>query len=81
MAFAQLPSYPPLDARSDGIAVRWTKWVSRLKNNLFVAYDITNEARKKALLLTYAGPDLNDIVKHYQTQNYKLQEMNLLPIN
>ncbi|GFN75606.1 Gag Polyprotein [Plakobranchus ocellatus] len=60
MAFAQLPSYPPFDTRSDGIAVRWTKWVSRLKNNLFVAYDITNEARKKALLLTYAGPDLNN---------------------
>ncbi|GFN94667.1 Pol polyprotein [Plakobranchus ocellatus] len=63
MAFAQLPSYPPFDTRSDGIAVRWTKWVSRLKNNLFVAYDIATEARKKALLLTYAGPDLNDVVE------------------
>ena len=53
MAFAQLPSYPPFDAKSEGVAVRWSKWVSRLTNNLFVAYDITDESRKKALLLTY----------------------------
>ena len=63
MAFAQLPSYPPFDAKSEGVAVRWSKWVSRLTNNLFVAYDITDESRKKALLLTYAGNDLNDIVE------------------
>ena len=63
MAFAQLPAYPEFDTKSEGVATRWHKWVSRLTNNLFVAYHVTDESRKKALLLTYAGNDLNDIVE------------------
>ena len=63
MAFAQIPAYPPFDTKSEGVATRWNKWVTRLINNLFVAYNINNEGRKKALLLTYAGNDLNDIVE------------------
>ena len=62
MAFAQLPSYESFDVKSEGVAIRWKKWVSRLTNNLFVAYDIQEDQRKRALLLTYAGNDLNDIV-------------------
>lgn len=62
MSLAQLPSYPPFDVHSDGVATRWGKWISRLKNNLFIAYDIVDESKKKALMLTYGGNDLNDIV-------------------
>lgn len=63
MAFAQIPSYPAFDCRSEDIAIRWNKWVNRLTNNLFVAYGIADEERKKALLLTYGGDDLCDIVE------------------
>ncbi|KAG1714026.1 hypothetical protein GQR58_001873 [Nymphon striatum] len=35
---------------------------NRLENNVFVGYNITNDCQKKALLLSYAGNDLNDIV-------------------
>jgi hypothetical protein len=56
-----LPTYPTFDCHSDGKAVRWNKWTTRL-DNLFVGYNITNNVRKKALLLTYGGDSLNDLV-------------------
>ena len=59
-----LPSYPPFDCTGEGVGVRWTRWVNRLKNNIFVAYHITEDVRKKAILLTIAGDDLNDIVEN-----------------
>ena len=55
------PTYPPFDCQADGKAVRWNKYTDRL-SNLFVGYDIADSNRKKALLLTYAGDELNDIV-------------------
>ena len=56
-----LPTYPSFDCASEGKGIRWTKWVARLTNNVFVGYNITDEAQKKALILTYGGEDLNDI--------------------
>ena len=41
--------------------VRWTKWVMRLTNNIFVGYNVTDNAQKKALMLTYGGEVINDI--------------------
>ena len=35
--------------------------MARLTNNVFVGYTTTDEAQKKALMLTYGGEDLNDI--------------------
>lgn len=56
-----LPAYPSFDCKSDGRAVRWSKWINRLENNVFVAYDIKDDKKKRALLLTYGGEELNDI--------------------
>ena len=56
-----LPPYPPFECQSEGKGIRWTQWITRLTNNVFVGYNITDDARKKALMLTYAGEDLNDI--------------------
>jgi len=68
-----LPSYPAFDCSSDGKAVRWNKWTSRL-NNLFVGYDVKDNARKKALLLTFGGDDLNDLVETIPAAKLELAE-------
>lgn len=39
---------------------KWRKWINRFENFL-VASNITNDVRKKALLLHYAGEDVFDI--------------------
>ena len=63
-----LPSYPPFECQSESNGIRWTKWITRLTNNEFAGYNITDDARKKALLLTYAGEDLNDIFDTLSTE-------------
>ena len=55
------PPYPSFDCAPEGRAVRWGKWVARLKT-YFAAYKISDDAQQKAMLLTFGGPDLNDIV-------------------
>ena len=57
-----LPSFPPFDINQDpnSLGIQWKKWVQRLEN-LFVALDIGDGVRKKALLLHYGGIDLSDI--------------------
>ena len=60
MAF-NLPTYNQFDCRSEGTNIRWNKWVNRLEN-IFIAYGINSSEQKKALLLSYAGDELNDIV-------------------
>ena len=65
---SSLPTYPPFDCKADGKAVRWNKWTVRL-DNLFTAYEITDNTRKKALLLTYGGDDLNDLVDTIPEEN------------
>ena len=45
---------------SDGISVRWAKYVSRYKNML-TAFNIANDGQKLALLLHYGGEDLHDL--------------------
>ena len=78
MAFAQLPSYPPFDAKSEGVAVRWSKWVSRLTNNLFVADDITDESRKKPCFLHMLGMTSTTLLNLYLTQKPNRVQMSLL---
>ena len=63
-----LPPYPPVECQSEGKGIRWTKWITRLTNNVFVGYNITDDARKRALMLTYAGEDLNDIFATLSTK-------------
>ena len=60
-SFIGLPVYPPFDCSQEGRAVRWNKWVTRLQT-FFNAYEITSQERKRALMLTFAGNELNDIV-------------------
>ena len=57
-----LPVFPPFDPELDkaDVAARWKKWLSRLEN-LFVAMNIQDDKRKRALLLHYAGEQVHDI--------------------
>ena len=57
-----LPNFPGFDLNQDpnSLGIQWKKWILRLQN-LFIALDIGNEARQKALLLHYGGIDLSDI--------------------
>ena len=57
-----LPMFPSFDAELDraDVATRWTKWLARLEN-LFVALNIADDKRKRALLLHFAGEQVHDI--------------------
>ena len=61
MAHAGLPNYPVFDCQTKGQAIHWTKWITRLQNNVFVGYDVQDPKRQKALMLAYGGNELNDI--------------------
>ncbi|XP_033100535.1 uncharacterized protein LOC117103993 [Anneissia japonica] len=50
-----LPSFPTFDLHADGVlAQRWEKWIEKLEI-LFVAMNVTDKKRQRALLLHYAG--------------------------
>ena len=53
------PSFQP-DLDKADVSSRWKKWLTRLEN-LFDALDITQDKRKRALLLHYAGEQVHDI--------------------
>lgn len=57
-----LPVFPSFETELDcaDVAARWKKWIGRLEN-LFVAINITDDGRKRALLLHYAGEAVHDI--------------------
>ena len=56
-----LPDFPAFDLYTDptSTAQRWKKWIQRFEN-LLVALDVTKADRKKALLLHYAGPNVQE---------------------
>ena len=56
-ALPQIPSFSVHENASD---IRWRKWINRLENML-VGMDITDDNRKRALLLHYAGEEVSDI--------------------
>ena len=56
-----LPTYPSFDVKGNSLAIDWKKWSSRL-DQFFVGYAITEPPRKKALLLTFGGEGLCDLV-------------------
>ena len=58
---ATLTPYPAFDCAPEGRAVRWRKYVKRFRTYL-VAHDIDDDEREKAILLTFGGDDLNDII-------------------
>jgi hypothetical protein len=56
-----LPVFPPFDVHLDSNAgPRWTKWLTRFEC-LIVGMNITDATQKRAWLLDYAGPDVDDI--------------------
>jgi hypothetical protein len=56
-----LPVFPPFDVHLDSHAgPRWTKWLTRFER-LIVGMNITDATQKRALLLHYTGPDVDDI--------------------
>src|SRR6218665_1736015 len=59
---ATLPSFPAFDPSPEAgdVALRWRKWVSRFRI-LLAAINVTNDTRKKSLLLHYAGERVSDI--------------------
>ena len=59
---AVLPDFPPFDINLEptALGVHWKKWIQRLEN-LFLAMDVKDTKRQKALLLHYGGSDLSDI--------------------
>jgi hypothetical protein len=59
---ASIPQIAPfiLDADPTSVSQRWKRWSDRF-DNLIVAMNVTNHARKKALLLHLAGEAVFDI--------------------
>ena len=56
-----LPDFPPFNVHEDANAgPRWKKWLTRFER-LLCGLNITADKRKTALLLHYAGPDVDDI--------------------
>ena len=59
---AALPYYPEFDYESENKAAKWTKYVNRLRN-YFTAYSIEDDKRKKkTILLTFVGEEVNDLI-------------------
>ena len=58
---ATLPHNSEFNHESKNKAAKWTKYVNRLRN-YFTAYNIEYDDRKKAMLLTFVGEEVNDII-------------------
>ena len=58
---ALLPTFPKFDIHQDANAgPRWKKWLQRFER-LLIAMDVKDDARKRALLLHYAGTDVDEV--------------------
>jgi len=77
---ASLPNFPSFPVHENNAEARWRKWISRLEN-LFIGLDIKDKKRQRALLLHYAGEDVNEIFdtltdtgEDFATAKLKLKE-------
>ena len=52
--------FPNFNAREPAVDTRWRKWCAR-QENLLVGLDIKDDKRNRALLLHYAGEEVNEI--------------------
>ena len=68
---ANLPEFPNFDTSSHAasLSYTWNKWIKRLEN-LLTALEITDDARRRALLLHYAGEEVNDIYETLAEKEY-----------
>ena len=56
-----LPSFPAFQVHLDGnIGPRWQKWIARLER-LLIGMGIDDDKQKRALLLHYGGPEVDEI--------------------
>ncbi|XP_067045446.1 uncharacterized protein [Acropora muricata] len=56
-----LPTFPVFQVHLDGnVGPRWKKWLARFEN-LTIGMGIEDEKRKRALLLHYSGPEVDEI--------------------
>ena len=62
MANIAIPHFEPFDVHGEPstLSLRWTRWSTRFEN-LLTAMNVTDAARKKALLLHLAGEALYDV--------------------
>ncbi|GFS03525.1 Gag polyprotein [Elysia marginata] len=70
-----LPNFPPFRIREDELSAgkRWRKWFQKFEN-LITALDITNEDRKKALLIHYGGDEIFDPVDTFPEEKKNTYE-------
>ena len=63
-SFTTLPEFQKFDVNNEpsSLALEWEKWTARLEN-LFEALEITDNNRKRALMLFYAGTEVHEIYK------------------
>ena len=64
-----IPNFPEFDPDNDktNVGKRWEKYTGRLEN-FFLAMNITNDARKRALLLHYVGEHTHEIYEANKTE-------------
>ena len=56
-----LPNFPPFEVHLDGTAgLRWKKWLGRFER-LTIRMGISDDKQKRALLLHYGGPEVDEI--------------------
>ena len=56
-----LPTFPPFDIHADtNVGPRWTEWLAR-SDRLMTAMNISDQIRKRGLLLHYGGPDRDEL--------------------
>ena len=56
-----LPTFPAFQVYLEGnVGPRWKKWLARFEN-LIVGMGIDNTTQKRALLLHYSGPEVDEI--------------------
>ena len=56
-----LPNFPPFKVHLDGNGgPRWKKWLGQF-DRLTIALGITDDKQKRALLLHYGGPEVDEI--------------------
>ena len=64
---AALPHYPEFNYESEKKTSKWTKYVNRLRN-YFTAYNIEDDKRQKAILLTFVGEEMNDLIDELSSE-------------
>ena len=59
---ASLHNFPPFEVHANeaNLSPRWTKWLERFERFMCVA-DVKDDTRKRAALLHYAGPEVDEI--------------------